>query len=306
MPNDLRSIVAWTSWPSLMALCIATTYAGFALGEPMIAFYVADAALMAALLLLQQWLPHEVSWLENDGQFPANIGHTVVSTAAVQSMLAVSGVVGLSAGAAALSDSYHGIWPAGWPLPVQIILGLVVMEFPLYWAHRIAHEWKALWQFHAVHHCVVKLTVINSGRFHFIDAIKSVLPSILLLIALGAPTGVLIWLSALGAYIGLLTHANVAMRFGPLSRVFNTPELHWWHHSKDPSEGNKNYGENLMIWDWVFGSWFNVSRRPPSDIGVHEPVPERFVQQIFWPFQRLFWGAHQSAGALDRAKDLNI
>ena len=74
------------------------------------------------------------------------------------------------------------------------------------------------------------------------------------------------------AFIGMLTHCNVEMRFGPLSWWFNTPELHRWHHSRDLSEGNKNYGENLMVWDHLFGTFFNTrTKRPPQTSGSAKP-----------------------------------
>ena len=87
-------------------------------------------------------------------------------------------------------------------------------------------------------------------------------------------------------YIGLLTHCNVAMRFGPLSLVFNTPELHRWHHSMDLREGNKNYGENLAIWDLLFGTWFNAARRPPA--ATTERGPETPDEDVSWALKKRF------------------
>ncbi len=288
MNTILRTCVAWTAWPGLLAACTGLTALSFALDQPKIGFYVTYGLLMLALLLLERWMPHEVAWTKRDGQLGPDVTHTLVSTAAVQGMLMFTAMIGLSAGATMLEGPDFGIWPRHWPLAVQIVLGLVVLEFALYWAHRIAHEWLPLWYFHAVHHSVGKLWFVNNGRFHFVDAVKSVLPGILLLLALGAPLNVLTWLSALGAYIGMLTHCNIAMRFGFLSYIFNTPELHRWHHSKDLREGNKNYGESLMLWDLLFGTWFNEShRRPPVDIGIPEAMPLQFHRQIVWPFRQL-------------------
>lgn len=290
-------LVAWAAWPGLLAASVAGTAAGFALGHPMAGFYLTYAALTAALLALERWMPHEPAWVPRDGQLLADLGHTLVSTAAVQGMLQFTAVVGLATGVTLLGAGRAGVWPQSWPLALQVALGLVVLEFALYWAHRIAHEWRPAWVFHAVHHSVEKLWVVNNGRFHFIDAIKSVLPGIALLSVLGAPLDVLTWLSALGAYIGMMTHCNVAMRFGPLSAVFNTPELHRWHHSQVLREGNKNYGESLMVWDWVFGTWFNENRRPPVAIGVPDAVPAGFGGQIVWPFRQLVASTKMGEGA---------
>lgn len=92
--------------------------------------------------------------------------------------------------------------------------------------------------------------------------------------------------SALTAVVGILTHANVEMRCAFLNYVFNTPELHRWHHSKIAAEGNKNYGENLMLFDQLFGTFFYPARRPPADIGINHPMPATFWGQLKVPFTR--------------------
>ena len=76
------------------------------------------------------------------------------------------------------------------------------------------------------------------------------------------------------------------MRFGVLSYIFNTPELHRWHHSMDLSEGNRNYGENLAVWDLLFGTYHNPRhRRPPTVIGIPERMPADFLGQLAAPFR---------------------
>jgi sterol desaturase/sphingolipid hydroxylase (fatty acid hydroxylase superfamily) len=75
------------------------------------------------------------------------------------------------------------------------------------------------------------------------------------------------------------------MRFGWLNLVFNTPGLHRWHHSLDLREGNKNYGENLVLWDLLFGTYFDDSRRtPPAKIGIREAMPATYLGQVLAPF----------------------
>jgi sterol desaturase/sphingolipid hydroxylase (fatty acid hydroxylase superfamily) len=277
-----------------MILCQAAAYAGIRLGAPVLVFYLFYAVSAVAVLALERFMPHEPAWLENDGQTSASILHTLLSTAVAQ------GVIGFGATAsvaAAIQATGAGgiIWPRHWSLAAQLLLGLIVSEFGMYWAHRLAHEWKALWVFHAVHHGVERLWIVNSGRFHFVDAVKSIIPGVGILAIIGAPTEVLTWLAASGATLGMLTHSNADMRCGPLSLVFNTPELHRWHHSRLLVEGNSNYGENIMLWDLVFGTWFHADRRPPRDIGIAEPMPTSFWRQVVWPFARL-WGPRPAPG----------
>lgn len=260
---------------------------GFAVEMPALFFNVAYLLLALALYALEQTMPHERVWNENDGQTFANIAHTLTSKGVVQAAVIFSTVIGISTYVTPASEPGYGIWPRTWPMALQVILAIAAAEFGLYWAHRIAHEWPWLWRFHAVHHSVTRLWIVNTGRFHFVDSFKSIAIGMAILLALGAPMEVLIWLSAITAFVGMLTHCNVDMKFGPLSWWFNTPELHRWHHSKDLREGNKNYSENIMLWDHVFGTFYNArDYRPPVDIGIQEEMPPGFLQQLAWPFKR--------------------
>ena len=282
----LKKIASWLAWPMLLGACIAVTAYGFSIGSPIIFFNIAYFSLAAVLLLLERLMPHEKTWIASDGQIFADLAHTLLNKGTVQALVVFSSIMGLTVYITPMVEPGYGIWPRDWPLWSQVIIGVVAAEFGLYWAHRLAHEWPPLWRFHAVHHSVAKLWIVNTGRFHFVDSIKSILIGMAILLALGAPMEVLTWLSAVTAFIGILTHCNVEMRFGVLSRIFNTPELHRWHHSRDLREGNKNYGENIMLWDILFGTWFNEPhRRPPADIGIGEYMPPRFIDQLIWPFR---------------------
>lgn len=286
MRTFIKDAISWTAWPVLMAGCLALTAYGFVIDRPVVMFNVAYFSLAGILLILERLMPHERTWLPSDGQTFANIAHTLTSKGTVQTLIVFSSAIGIASYVTPVSEPGYGLWPREWPLWIQVILGILAAEFGLYWAHRLAHEWPVLWRFHAIHHSVTKLWVVNTGRFHFVDSLVSIVLGMLILLALGAPMEVLVWLSAITAFIGMLTHCNVDMRFGPISWVFNTPGLHRWHHSRDLREGNKNYGENIVLWDMVFGTYFNENRRPPADIGIPEPMPARFIDQLIYPFRR--------------------
>jgi ornithine lipid hydroxylase len=283
MEAQIKQLISCIAWPGLLLLCMAMMAYGFTHGHPVLYFNLAYVVLIVALFFLERWMPHERQWTKPDGQTLANILHTLSSKGTAQLLLQFGGIIGLTE---LMQDPAHGIWPRGWPLAAQLMLGIVVAEFPLYWAHRLGHEWPVLWRFHAVHHSVTKLWIVNTGRFHFVDSLYKIVLSVTLLLALGAPPAVVIWFSAFTGFIGMLTHCNVEMHFvAPLSWIFNTPELHRWHHSKVLREANRNYCENVMVWDLLFGTYFREShRRPSADIGIREFMPRRFVDQIMWPF----------------------
>jgi sterol desaturase/sphingolipid hydroxylase (fatty acid hydroxylase superfamily) len=183
----------------------------------------------------------------------------------------------------AFVSPFH-LWPDHWPVFAQVVLGLVIAEFGLYMAHRLAHEFLSLWRFHALHHSVERLWVVNTGRFHFMDSLIKIALSQIPLYLVGAPLPVFLWISAVTAFIGLLTHCNIDVRTGPLDWIFSTPRLHRWHHSRLLAEGNTNYGENLVLWDQLLGTYYNPPRPSSTNIGITGRVASSFWGQLVQPF----------------------
>lgn len=279
----MRLVLSYLLWPLIFAAACFSSYLGMQTATPVLWFNCGYLALVFVLIALERAMPHERAWLSNDGQILPDIAHTLLNKSAVQILIVAVAIMGTTE---AIHPSAASWWPSGWPLVFQIVLGLVIAEFGLYWAHRLGHEVPILWRFHAVHHSVTRLWVVNTGRFHFVDTIKAALFGLGPALLIGMPDNVIVWNTAITAYVGLLTHCNIEMRFGWLNHVFNTPALHRWHHSKVLEEGDRNYGENLMIWDLVFGTYFNADRRPPVHIGIRDTMPASFAGQLAYPFRR--------------------
>ena len=101
---------------------------------------------------------------------------------------------------------------------------------------------------------------------------------------------------------GLFQHANIVLRLGPLNWIFSMAELHRWHHSRRVEESNTNFGQNLIIWDIVFGTRFlPADREPPRDIGIAElpSFPMDYWGQLMSPLR---WNEIKAASqkALDK------
>lgn len=279
--SALDEAISLTLWPLLFLACVACYQMGLYLHHPILAFNIAYIGLAITLFFLERARPHEAEWLESDGQIWNDIGHTLLTKGFSQ-------VLATSLSMEAISQAHlltSSAWPSDLPFLIQVILGLVIAELGLYWAHRLAHEWWPIWCWHAVHHSVTKLWFVNTGRFHLFDPLwKSSFALTLGLIA-GAPKQIILWVLAITPFIGFLTHCNVRMECGWLNWFFNTPQLHRWHHSRNATEGNSNYGENLVIWDIVFGTrYLPKHMSPPANIGCDDPVPTKFLGQLAYPF----------------------
>ena len=189
------------------------------------------------------------------------------------------------------------LWPTHWPLVAQLILALVVVEFSHYGLHRWQHEWDWMWRFHATHHSSPRLYWLNAVRFHFVDTGLINVGYTLPLVVLGAPPEIFtLWIVTASVH-GICQHAKMQIRIGPLNWVFSMAELHRWHHSRLERESNTNYGQNLIVWDIIFGTRFlPKDREPPADIGISklDAFPMTWWQQLISP---LVWRRIKSDSA---------
>jgi sterol desaturase/sphingolipid hydroxylase (fatty acid hydroxylase superfamily) len=249
-------------------------------------FNVVYLSVVVTIALFERLMPYEQTWLGKDRETFNDLAHTLLNKGGVQ----LAAAIGTSAPMAVATVAQPAfalpvrLWPDSWPLALQVVLGLIIAEFGLYWAHRLAHEKTALWRFHALHHSVERLWVINTGRFHIVDSIVKIALSQIPLYLLGAPLPIFLWIGAVTAFVGLLTHCNIQVKTGPLDWVLSTPRLHRWHHSRLLAEGNTNYGENLVLWDQIFGTYYNPPRASSIDIGISGRVANSFLGQLVQPF----------------------
>jgi sterol desaturase/sphingolipid hydroxylase (fatty acid hydroxylase superfamily) len=86
---------------------------------------------------------------------------------------------------------------------------------------------------------------------------------------------------------GLFQHCNVHLRLGPFNYVFSMAELHRWHHSLNLEEANRNYGNNILFWDIVFGTVFWPKDRDATEVvGNGMPgYPGDYLAQLAAPFR---------------------
>lgn len=193
---------------------------------------------------------------------------------------------------AMMSESMHqgltSLWPHESPILVQGLLALLVCEFLFYWAHRLFHQVHALWLFHSIHHAVKRVYWNNSGRFHPVDLFVTWVFYYLPLAVFGVSPQVMGFFLIMNAVTGLLEHANVDFKAGWLNRLFNTAELHRWHHSAEPEVSSMNFGKVLSIWDQVFGTYYLPAGKEVGEVGiVTESVPEGVRAQMAYPFRPL-------------------
>lgn len=161
---------------------------------------------------------------------------------------------------------------------------LLFAEVAGYWGHRLTHEVPFLWRFHRVHHSSPTLDWLSPNRRHPLDQVVARVAVALPVLAMGFAVPTVVAHFALKRIQGLLVHANVDLRLGPLEWLVATPHFHHWHHSNDPGTWNRNYAGQLPLVDWVFGT----HQRPegwPATYGCDGYVPPRgYLAQLLAPW----------------------
>lgn len=172
----------------------------------------------------------------------------------------------------------------------QILLVFLWIEFAAWASHWAHHRYKPLWALHAMHHSTEQLYTLNNFRFHPFNHVLNHLAMILPLLWFGIAAEAILVYTALTLPVLLLQHSNIAFDFGRLNLLFNTNDLHRWHHSAKPAEGTKNLGRALVLWDQIFGTYLRpAGLNGPSKIGLFSaslsfPPASKYWAQLAWPF----------------------
>lgn len=296
MNTGLRRIASGLVYPTVMLVCIGSFYGLQAIGFSAFTASYMIAALggLGLITILEFVLPYRLDWQPKFNEIRLDMLFMLLVQVLLPKALTLWVVVMITHAVGMQSMPLIELWPHRLPDWLQMLLMLMIADLFRYWLHRLAHEWKPLWRFHAVHHSVDKLYWLNVGRFHPLDKILQFLFDALPFILLGVAENVLALYFVVYAVNGFFQHSNIDVKLGVLNYLVSGPELHRWHHSKQVSESNRNYGNNLIIWDLVFGTYFLPRHRKVSALGLLRLCPTDFVGQMKMPFKRAE-GSHDVA-----------
>jgi sterol desaturase/sphingolipid hydroxylase (fatty acid hydroxylase superfamily) len=126
----------------------------------------------------------------------------------------------------------------------------VAMDGCNWLAHLANHRVRVLWRFHELHHSQEDMSVLTVFRTHpliHVSYLIALIPGIVLLANGGLSTTLLVTYAAIVAF----AHSNTNLGFGPLGRIFVSPNFHRIHHQLDGPQ-DINLGFALTIWDQLF------------------------------------------------------
>ena len=134
------------------------------------------------------------------------------------------------------------------------VLTFITIDFIFYWYHRCSHRVRFLWAVHMNHHSSEEMNFSVSLRQAWFGPLTKI-PFFMFMPLLGfdpiitAAAGIILTLW------GVLGHTQWINRLGPLEYIFVTPSAHRVHHGSNEEYLDKNYGNFLIIWDRLFGTF---------------------------------------------------
>ena len=131
-----------------------------------------------------------------------------------------------------------------------IALIFLAMDGCNWFAHLANHRVLVLWRFHELHHSQEDMSVLTVFRTHpliHVSYLIALVPGTVLLANGALPTTLLVIYAASVAF----AHSNTNLGFGPLGRIFVSPNYHRIHHKLDGPQ-DVNLGFALTIWDQAF------------------------------------------------------
>jgi ornithine lipid hydroxylase len=234
---------------------------------------------------MEKRFPHRAEWVPAGRDVRTDLTFITVVQLAFPPFAAFLFAYLLIEPARALNLPFSAFWPHRLPLWMQAVLMVLVVDFLRYWLHRAAHESRTLWRLHAVHHSVEQLYWLNTSRFHPIEKSFQMLFDSVPFLLMGVDARVLALYYVAYSTNGFFQHCNIDLRYGALNYIVGSAETHRWHHSRSPRESNANYGNTVIVWDLVFGTWFLPRDREVSQLGLRTPYPRTFLGLMKAPFR---------------------
>lgn len=274
------AVAVYAIYPTLYAIGVAAAVVLNNLHAPRAAFFYGFILL---IFFIERIIPYEARWNRDDGQLSNDLLWYVINACWVPIYVASAGYW------AALVEACRppglpDLWPGEAAWIIQFILSLLIFDGGQYLAHRASHEHRYLWLFHRVHHSSGRLSTANVSRSHPVEEMLHSLVTMTAPLLLGVPAEFTVLYFSIATVGSVLTHANIRTRCGVFNYLLSTPEIHRWHHSPVQLETNSNYGRVTVLYDHLFGSYYNPPKPARRHVGLDSAVPADIIGQFFEPF----------------------
>ena len=161
------------------------------------------------------------------------------------------------------------------PLWAMWILTFILIDLVFYIYHRISHRSRFLWAIHMSHHSSEEMNFAVSFRQAWLGPVSKI-PFFILLPLIGLDPTIIAVAGVISTLWGIFGHTQVIGKLGPIEWIFNTPSHHRVHHGANEQYIDKNYGNLLIIWDRMFGTFepekANVKYGLVKNVNTFNPI----------------------------------
>ena len=166
------------------------------------------------------------------------------------------------------------------PLWAMWVFTFIFIDLIFYIYHRLSHRVRFLWAVHMSHHSSEEMNFAVSFRQAWFGPISKV-PFFMIMPIMGFDPTIIAVAGVVSTLWGIVGHTQIVGKLGPLEYVFNTPSHHRVHHGSNPQYIDKNYGNLLIIWDKMFGS-FEPEKKPVvfglvNNVNTFNPIKITFM-----------------------------
>ncbi len=140
------------------------------------------------------------------------------------------------------------------PIWMMWILAFVLIDLVFYFYHRVSHRSRFLWAVHMSHHSSEEMNFAVSFRQAWLGPISKI-PFFIFLPIVGIDPTIIAIAGVISTLWGIVGHTQIIKNLGPFEYIFNTPSHHRVHHGSNKQYIDKNYGNLLIVWDRMFGTF---------------------------------------------------
>ena len=141
------------------------------------------------------------------------------------------------------------------PLWLATLFAFIIQDFTGYWMHRLNHRVNIFWNRHVIHHsseefnlsCALRQSISETVHFSALLMIPAAF--------FGIPADIFSVLAPIHLFMQFWYHTRLINKMGILEKIIVTPSHHRVHHAINPEYIDKNYGQILIVWDKIFGSF---------------------------------------------------
>jgi len=184
-------------------------------------------------------------------------------------------------------------WLPETPLGLYVFLGILLMDFfGAYLPHLIEHKVPPLWMVHLVHHSDHNVDATTANRHHPLESIIRYSFTLVGVIAIGAPIGIVLLYQSLSIIATQFSHSNIGLpkKIDKLiSYVLVSPNMHKVHHHYKMPYTDSNYGNIFSVWDRLFGTYMELDTSKiiyGVDVFPNEEQNSNIKDLLKQPFQK--------------------